>query len=264
MNSQLTSVESNLCDFQLQLRDGGDPSPDAFLSRHTGDQEDAMEFLDQEIIAKSRNLFDKCMFTETSTFHCAQCRAFMGDAFAGAREQKHVLSVPIRNDANNVEFVCVREAVQAYVDAEDIVNTPERWDTCPNPQCQAATQRVEMPLKRCKLSGTPSLLIVQCKRFCYARVGNQLASILVEHAVHPDNKLTFNDGIYSLRSVVSHEGDSLKLGHYVAVVKLHGTWWVANDDEVREASAAEQRNGCREKGRVYLLIYELEQQPDSC
>ena len=66
MNSQLTSVESNLCHFQLQLRDGGDPSPDAFLSRHTGDQEDAMEFLDQEIIAKSHNLFDKCMFTRNA------------------------------------------------------------------------------------------------------------------------------------------------------------------------------------------------------
>ena len=264
IGSQQTPVESNLCDFRLRLREHGAPSPEAFLSRHTGDQEDAMEFLDQEIFAKCQNLFNACMFTETSTFHCAQCRAFVGDAYAGAREHKYALSVPIRSDDDDVEFNCVEDAVQAYVNAEDIVHTPERCDGCPNPRCQAASQRVETPLKRCKLSGTPSLLIVQCKRFCYEYDGAQLACRLIRHAVHPDRNLNFNGARYSLRSVVSHEGPSLKFGHYVACMNLHGTWWIANDSEVREASAAERRHGCREQGRVYLVMYELEQQPDSC
>ena len=92
----------------------------------------------------------------------------------------------------------------------------------------------------------------------------QLACRLIRHAVHPDRNLNFNGARYSLRSVVSHEGPSLKFGHYVACMNLHGTWWIANDSEVREASDAERRHGCREQGRVYLVMYELEQQPDSC
>ena len=57
--------------------------------------------------------------------------------------------------------------------------------------------------------------------------------------------------VYRLKAVITHEGASIRVGHYVAYFSVNGEWYEANDSVVKETDWETVR-----KLQVYVLFYQ--------
>ena len=79
----------------------------------------------------------------------------------------------------------------------------------------------------------------------------------VTDVVHTNETIRFQNLGYELRSIVFHQGDTVKTGHYYCYVKhesITGDWWYYNNGLRRAASLADIQNVRRDKS--YILFYE--------
>jgi uncharacterized protein YjbI with pentapeptide repeats len=115
----------------------------------------------------------------------------------------------------------------------------------------------------------PSILALQLKRFDYANNGIKNSTPV---SIPTKIRLAFNEinqpngtfaRNYILNAIVLHRGANLQFGHYMALVKRNGTWFLCDDTNVTQMTCpikdlmltAQQRLG--QTTVSYLLFYEL-------
>ena len=125
--------------------------------------------------------------------------------------------------------------------------------------CNKTTKSV----KTLEISNAPSILVVQIKRFQYTIEGNgrklcklikftDKLNINVDTLHDVANKIT-----YKLKAVISHVGDEISGGHYIATTRIDASSdiWHTYSDSNCKAIGLEQV----QKQQAYLLFYEKEQ-----
>ena len=159
-----------------------------------------------------------------------------------------MLSLPL--SAESVVFHSISEALHAYLGQQS--ELPLVGWACPRAGCINANAHMDNPRKKRHIKAPgPRVLVLHLVRW-----GDHMAYL--QHPVAPDETVRIGDATYSLRSVVSHEGFHRDGGHYVAMVKRNGKWWLCNDREVTEATTEQISSGCRQNshGSVYIALYE--------
>eukprot|EP00755_Sulcionema_specki_P025915 Sspe_Gene.84414::Locus_55421_Transcript_1_1_Confidence_1.000_Length_4414::g.84414::m.84414/K11837/USP6_32; ubiquitin carboxyl-terminal hydrolase 6/32 len=140
---------------------------------------------------------------------------------------------------------------------------------------------VDLECKKCKrttqhhhtmrLWACPPLLIIQLKRFEWTAGGGQKLRTLVHFPIdgldlrrylatpvgdvvntpYGDNELLSREHTqYTLTGVINHEGSGTAWGHYTALVRNAGRWWLMNDSMV---SPCDESKVVSDK--AYLLFY---------
>jgi ubiquitin C-terminal hydrolase len=116
--------------------------------------------------------------------------------------------------------------------------------------------------KEYKFETLPFVLCFQLKRFTFSGSGT---TKIEKHISFPfqlelptnalSTALTGTRPVYSLFSVVSHEGESATVGHYTCDIRRSGEWFEYNDTEIRRISARTVSSRI-----AYLLFYLREPQ----
>jgi len=109
------------------------------------------------------------------------------------------------------------------------------------------------------------ILQIQLKRFGYAGLAKKITS-----PIKVPEKLIFGkdgidigemEGTYRLKGAVLHHGSTPNSGHYTAVVKYNGQWYLCDDTHVKEIGnnfeKAKKTDSSFDK-KAYLLFYEKE------
>jgi len=136
--------------------------------------------------------------------------------------------------------------------------------------CENCSSKQEAE-KRMRIKKLPKILAIQMKRFKF--VDNQFRK-LNYRVVYPcelrlmntTEDCANNDQTYDLAAIVIHCGGVGNRGHYIAVVKNNGNWFLFDDEEVEriDLSSFEEFYGrTRETEKIsrtsYILFYESRQ-----
>jgi len=122
-----------------------------------------------------------------------------------------------------------------------------------------------------RIKKLPQILALHLKRFKYCDTLNKYTK-LSYRVVFPFELRLFNttddaensDRLYDLIAVVVHCGSGPHRGHYVSIVKSHGTWLLFDDDNVEtvEPSGMEDFFGIsadKNSESGYILFYQCKE-----
>ena len=139
------------------------------------------------------------------------------------REEKFIdLSLDVQGDCT------LRECLRAF-NAREMIDKGDKYycDTC----C------LRQEAFRCmRIKQLPSVLVCHLKRFKFME--NVQRFVKLSYEVRFPDELEFPAShyhaarTYTLFAVVVHIGSGMRQGHYVAMIKAHGTWFMFDDDEV--------------------------------
>ena len=226
---------------------------DHFYQLH---QEDAAEALNFHFLEEDScpSLSRHMLTLGVQTLRCAHC----GLARDPVRTEYRGFNVPIEvdDDQHPLKFHDVQSAFTEFLAGE-----PVKYTDYPCAACQSTHY-----LKAFQATVTPQVLVLNLNRFKYTQLasGEITGPHAINHPVATSDTLTLNDDIYELRSVVVHLGASVHAGHYITIARhdtRNGKWWVYNDAQRREATAAQVATTClwertQEQMKSYVLFYE--------
>jgi ubiquitin carboxyl-terminal hydrolase 22/27/51 len=176
---------------------------------------------------------------------CTRCHA----AWVSNPDPFRIISVPLQRTQQ--ETGTLEECLSAY-------GVDEVMSRCPG--CRRSA--LVACSKRDRFCFLPPVLVFHLKRF--AHFSGPRSTNLEYHVPFPDTLdmspyLTQAHGglLYDLSSIVVHSG-SLNQGHYVAYVRIDGTWHLFDDAYVAESDPATVQHQA-----AYLLFYERRGDPRS-
>ncbi|KAF9041166.1 hypothetical protein BDP27DRAFT_1244526 [Rhodocollybia butyracea] len=119
--------------------------------------------------------------------------------------------------------------------------------------------------KRMKIKKLPNILALHLKRFKYQEDLNKYIK-LAYRVAFPLQLRLFNtvddaedaDRLYNLFAIVIHLGNGPHHGHYISIIKILGSWFVFDDDNVDLIAEKEipKYYGHSNSGSAYVLYYE--------
>lgn len=119
--------------------------------------------------------------------------------------------------------------------------------------------------KRMKIKKLPNVLALHLKRFKYQEDVGRYIKLAYRVAFPMDLRL-FNtvddmddsDRLYNLFAVVVHIGNGPHHGHYISIIKTHGSWLVFDDDNVSTIPESDipKYFGDSNSGSAYVLYYQ--------
>ncbi|CAK0836637.1 unnamed protein product [Prorocentrum cordatum] len=225
--------------------------PELFLDWHNGEQEDAQEFLQLNLLQNDGpELADLCRGIDWPRLSRPACPASRD---ATGAEPFTILSLPLVAADGRRAFASVRTALADYIEAPYLVEVDD-WQ-CP---CAGFVAHRASVLKTHRITCVQEILLLHLVRWdSFGRaVPHPVAADAVLEVRGPDSV-----GIFSLKAVVVHRGATTRKGHYCAFAKYDGTWWLYDDDASRVATEAEiaffgSGQGAAALTKVHLACYE--------
>lgn len=141
-----------------------------------------------------------------------------------------ILTIP---EKNNIDL---DDCYRAYKNHEKLIGD-SRW------KCDKCNKK-RIASKRIVIKNWPKHLLIQFKRFGirgsrFIKNNNQI-NLPVEWRRN-----------YKLKGIIIQSG-SMRSGHYIAIVRKEGKWWLCNDSQIKKLSKMEFENY---KDRAYLAYY---------
>eukprot|EP01116_Phalansterium_solitarium_P018938 TRINITY_DN5164_c0_g1_i1.p1 TRINITY_DN5164_c0_g1~~TRINITY_DN5164_c0_g1_i1.p1 ORF type:complete len:696 (+),score=245.49 TRINITY_DN5164_c0_g1_i1:112-2199(+) len=149
----------------------------------------------------------------------------------------------------------IEEALQTYTSIENM-DESVGW------RCGKCAKAVAAE-KQLTLYQAPNVLLINLKRFDLMRGGGKInKSVAFRDRVDVQRYMSRyaerdESSSYELAAVVVHYGSTVFSGHYVAFVKILGTWFLFDDDKVQEVDLSTVL-----KQNAYLLFYQKQLDPD--
>ena len=171
----------------------------------------------------------------------------------------------LTNSHNRYRSMDNLETYLAYFSSKDTQNGPFALDSKPTlytcfDYCLRATLMTagnELLCSQCGntrhykqpfLRHLSSVLVLHFQRYDELNAGKLETVVPFEDTLDLSPYISSNSPIYDLKAVIYHNG-MLYFGHYTATIRLNGTWYSFNDDQVSEVLRPEAEN-------AYLLLYE--------
>ncbi|KAF8531505.1 hypothetical protein JB92DRAFT_2691746 [Gautieria morchelliformis] len=186
--------------------------------------------------------------TLTSETRCLTCET------VSARDESF-LDLSIDIEQNSSVTACLRQ-----FSASEMLSQKNKFfcDSC------GGLQEAE---KRMKIKQLPNVLALHLKRFKYQEDVQKYIKLSYRVAFPFELRL-FNtvddapnpDRLYQLFAIVVHIGGGPHHGHYIAIIKAHGTWLVFDDETVEPIRAGDipKYFGESPGGAGYVLFYQAE------
>ncbi|KAF9532099.1 hypothetical protein CPB83DRAFT_848341 [Crepidotus variabilis] len=121
--------------------------------------------------------------------------------------------------------------------------------------------------KRMKIKKLPNVLALHLKRFKYQEDLGRYTK-LTYRVAFPFELRLFNtvddmddaDRLYNLFAIVVHIGNGPHHGHYISIIKVAGSWFLFDDDQVSSISETDISKyfGDSNAGSAYVLYYQAE------
>jgi len=214
-----------------------------------------------------------CGITTHSTRHCHSCSGCLEvDRVTDTALRLPLLSTAAQFDpeirAKEEELpVSVQELIDIQRQAEDIEGYD--CDACRASSEKNGTEHVRSKItQRCGIvSASRDVMMVVLYRFGHAldSKGN-FSPIKVKRQVACPSELKMENDKYKLFGVVSHIGENLTSGHYVAAVQSRrdGVWYECNDEKVTTLNLKQLYDGravtsVRPGADPYILFYHRDQ-----
>ena len=207
---------------------------------YDGSQQDVTEFL-QRVLFQDVDGLLSALFTggERNWMQCTVCRHDAPSQYADFPS----LQLPILT-SQGAPILSVTEALENYF-LRDLA--PRDIDFhCRN----CGSRDTPMSCKTCTLP--PRVLMLTLTRTCPYRGPHG-----INHRVTPCETLQFEDAMYTLSSVIMHQGPSIHAGHYTCLVhhpNAEHPWWYYDDHRCRPATAADRLTS--DTLRSYVAVYQ--------
>ncbi|CAK0836534.1 unnamed protein product, partial [Prorocentrum cordatum] len=225
--------------------------PELFAGWRNGEQEDAQEFLQLNLLQNDGSeLADLCRGVDWPRLSSPDCPASRD---ATGAEPFAILSLPLAVADGRRASASARAALADYIEAPCPVEVGD-WQ-CP---CAGFLAHRASVLKTHRVTCFPEILLLHLVRWdSFGRAApHPVAADAVLEARGPDSV-----GIFSLKAAVVRRGATARKGRYCAFAKYNGTWWLCDDDASRVATEAEIAffgggQGAAALTKVYLAFYE--------
>jgi hypothetical protein len=161
-------------------------------------------------------------------------------------EPDQILRLPIPRSETPVDL----EACFGMFSAEHDIELVQ----CPSCQRRGGSARTSYSIQ----GQGPNILIIQLLRFQQRGADQVKLHTPINYPIEFDlSRMPGANnaiGIYRLKGVVHHSGESVRGGHFTAEVRhlMDGEWLLANDRDVHEIEAPSQHNSAS----VYILLYD--------
>ena len=216
-----------------------------------GNQEDAEEFVRQGLlgaldashpIADNMVMGALCMGRQQWSTRCAACGLEM---LSGRPEVFNTLQLSVLRPDGRTCVRSVQEALAAHLEPSLVQDPDYRFE------CDSCASHA-LPWRFCKITHSPSVLVLQFKRWLPSDLNAPLTAVLP-----PADHVDLQGTRYRLASFVCHVGASIQHGHYTACIRYPTSdveWWLYNDAVTRAATPAELHTS--EASKLYLAFYE--------
>ena len=205
---------------------------------HHGLPEDAQAFIqkliDEDLAPRLSRVFRG---VDSPRLMCKSCSH---EEVAAGTKTFTCLSLPL------IAKGTVVESVQAAVDKYFLLEDVELKWVC------GACGKADNPRQRHDITQKPKVLLIQLLRWIAEETHEHITGQVV-----PNQNLVMQDTAYELQSVITQNGSTPDISHYIALAKhdvAAGQWWYYNGINRRQVRSKELDTSTRDCS--YLCIYE--------